>query len=248
MKSTAPAAPETNVEQVFRNVRDDIVKCRLSPGAKLNIQECSTTYGVGTTPVREALSRLAATGLVLAQGNRGFRVSELSIDDLVDLTKARLWIEEYVLRRSIALGDLTWESDIIARAHQLGLSKVNSDKSLYLDETWEERHFDFHAALVGGCDSRYLYDYWERMFVAATRYRRWSAVNFPGERDVEDEHRAIMDATLARDADKATALMREHMIKLVVTIVGADPKTATDPSKIAEQISDAVRFSERSKD
>lgn len=242
MKLEVSASTETNVEQVLRKISDDIVRCRLSPGLKLNIQDCSTTYGVGTTPVREALSRLAATGLVVAQGNRGFRVSDLSIDDLVDLTKTRLWIEEYVLRRSIALGGLTWESDILARGHQLGVSKVNSDKSLYLDETWEERHFNFHAALIKACDSRYLYDYWERLFIAATRYRRWSAVNFPMERDVEDEHRAIMDATLARDADQAVALMRDHMIKLVTTITDADPNVTQDSAEIAAQILDSIDF------
>jgi len=227
---------ETHVEQAYRRIKSDIVKCLLAPGSKLNIHECSVRYDVGTTPVREALSRLTASGLVVAHGNRGFRVSELSLDDLIDLTKTRLWIEEFVLRRSIILGDITWESEIIARAHELGISKENSDRSLYLDETWEERHFNFHRALISGCDSRYLFDYWERLFITATRYRRWSAVNIPDDRNVENEHRAIMQAVLDRNADEAVELMRVHMIRLVQTIARTIPDANGDPETIAADI------------
>lgn len=238
MNSLQPLTNSTQAEQVLQRLHHDIISCKLAPGTKLSIVECSKAYGIGATPLREALSRLAATGLVIAEGNRGFRVGSLSVDDLVDLTKTRMLIEDIALRASIINGDLRWESEIVACAHRLGISALNTDKSLYLDGSWEELHFQFHAALVSACGANNLLNYWESLFFAATRYRRWNSVNpslgrnVEDENRAEDEHRAIMDAVLSRNADKAVKLMHSHMIKLVHTNLTTDPDTKKDADDI----------------
>ena len=106
MNTLQPSANSSQAEQVFQLLHDDFIRCKLAPGTKLSIVECSKAYSVGATPLREAFSRLAVTGLIIAQGNHGFRVSALYVCDLADLTKAHMWIEDKALRTSIVNGDL----------------------------------------------------------------------------------------------------------------------------------------------
>ena len=78
MSQAALAAAETLSERASALVEADIVSGALTPGARLGIAETAARYGVGATPLREALSRLAARGLVDAIGKRGFRVKAVS--------------------------------------------------------------------------------------------------------------------------------------------------------------------------
>src|SRR3546814_13711371 len=64
--------------------------------------------------VREALSRLDAEGLVISSNQRGFRIAPISIDDLQDLTSVRIDVEINCLKHSLRLGDLGWETNLVA--------------------------------------------------------------------------------------------------------------------------------------
>ena len=92
-----------DAERARRSVIEaDILRGALAPGARLGIAETAARYGVGATPLREALSRLAARGLVDAIGQRGFRVKPISRDDLADIVRIRTVIEREALRLSMA--------------------------------------------------------------------------------------------------------------------------------------------------
>src|SRR5262245_1055433 len=75
----AVANGQTLTEQVLDRLRDDIVSGRLAASEKLRVQDLSERYGVGASPLREALSRLTADGLVENESNRGFRVAPMSV-------------------------------------------------------------------------------------------------------------------------------------------------------------------------
>jgi DNA-binding GntR family transcriptional regulator len=107
---------ETQSDRVLSAGRADILGCRLMPGGKLRINEIAKRHDVTLGAVREALSRLAAEGLVVAESQKGFRVSPLSSDDFRDLTDARGEIETLTLKRSIARGDVEWESQLVAKS------------------------------------------------------------------------------------------------------------------------------------
>src|ERR1700679_2577350 len=104
---------KTLTEAIVNRVRADILRCKLKPGDKLRVEELRATYGAGGSPVREALSRLTSVGLVRAEGQRGFTVSEVSTDDLLDLMRIRIWVETSALRSSIDNGDRNWEANIL---------------------------------------------------------------------------------------------------------------------------------------
>ena len=83
----------TLIEQAYRQLRDDIIEGRLAPGEKLRVEHLRRHYAVGAGTLREAITRLVSDALVEAEGQRGFRVAPVALDDLEDLTRLRLHIE-----------------------------------------------------------------------------------------------------------------------------------------------------------
>ena len=103
----------------YQRLRDDILTGLLPPNARLLMKELSSRYQVGIAPIREALARLHAEGLVRFSDHRGYRVSPLSADDILEFTKVRMLLEREALKDSIARGDDLWEANILASFHQL---------------------------------------------------------------------------------------------------------------------------------
>lgn len=165
---------------------------------------------MSVSPVREALARLVAAGLVEGEHNRGYRVTSLSLGDLDDLVRTRILVEGWALERSIENGDEHWEAKLMSTLHLLErLPRQQEDARLH-DERWEARHADFHEALLSACGSQILLEFCKALYDRADRYRRFSLSVETGKRDVDGEHRAIRDAALARDAVKARALLAAH--------------------------------------
>src|ERR1700732_3123875 len=113
MRPEADPAADTLSERAAAWIEADILSGVLAPGGRLGIADTAARYGVGATPVREALSRLAARGLVDAIGQRGFRVQSISRDDLADIVRIRSVLEREAIRLSIAAGDGGWEGVIV---------------------------------------------------------------------------------------------------------------------------------------
>lgn len=213
--------PRTRVEQTVNAIRADIISGALEPGARLGVERLKDLYGVGASTIREALSLLSADALVVVEGQRGFRVSELSADDLEDLSNARLLLESHALRQSIAHGDDDWEAGVVAAYHRLSRAtqRLRDGVDGAFDE-WETRNREFHEALVSRCNSSWILSMLETLNRHSERYRRAAlAANTP--RDVQGEHTALMDAALARDADRAVAILGEHVMTTVDVIADA---------------------------
>jgi DNA-binding GntR family transcriptional regulator len=196
----------------YEDLRADLLSCRILPGSRLKIQELCTRLSVSLGAIREALSRLTSEGLVVAEPQRGFRAAPISPEDLSDLTRVRIEIEALCLRRAIALGDVDWEARLVAAFHRLSRTpeRAPSDPVRSNDE-WAAAHAAFHLALVEGCGSPWLLRLHSQLYDQSERYRRLSVSLARQARKIGDEHQAIMDATLGRDADKAVALVTAHM-------------------------------------
>ena len=115
----AASAGATFAERAFHLLHADILSAKLRPGQKMKVETLREMYGLGATPLREALSKLSSLDLVTAEGQRGFRVAPVSIENLLDVTQTRAWIESVALRAAIAAGDRGWEAEILAAAHRL---------------------------------------------------------------------------------------------------------------------------------
>lgn len=215
---TNDEVPRTRVEQTVNAIRADVVSGVLEPGSRLGVDRLKDRYGVGASTIREALSLLSADALVVVEGQRGFRVSELSADDLRDLNNARLLLETHALRQSIELGDDDWEAAVVAAYHRLGRAneRVRDGVEGAFDE-WESRNREFHEALVSRCESSWIRSMLETLNRHSERYRR-AALAASTPRDVQGEHSALMEAALARDADRAAEVLATHLATTVSVI------------------------------
>ncbi len=199
-------------EGAYATLRGDLLACRLRPGAKLNIGGLAAELEVSLGAVREALSRLTAEGFVTAETNRGYRVAPVSETELLDLTSTRIEVEVACLRRAMRAGGVEWETRIVAAHHRLARTpeRVLGDENR-ITEDWAHAHKQFHAALVEACDSPWRLHLRGFLYDQTERYRRLSAPSLPQERDVAAEHRTLMEATLARDEERASDLLASHL-------------------------------------
>lgn len=192
-------------------LKKDIILGVFPPGSKLKPRELAERYDVGTVPLREALSRLVMSGFVEAEDQRGFRVAAASINELLDITRVRQEIESTALRAAIEHGDLAWEANVLAAFHRLDRTPRMDAASGELNLEWEIAHEAYHTALLEGCGSNWLIKLSKLLREQADRYRRMSvAVEGRTKRNVMKEHKELMDAIIARNADKACTLLKKH--------------------------------------
>jgi DNA-binding GntR family transcriptional regulator len=218
---TEPRA-RTLASAIFPQLRADIVSCRIKPGEKLNIATISKRFDVSLAAVREALSRLMAAGLVVAEDQRGFRASPLSIPDLMDLTQTRIEIESLALRRAMARGDEAWREGVMLawRSLQVIPRTLEHDRGQH-NEAWTFMHGRFHAALVGACGLEWLMRFRNQLYEQSERYRRMAVAIKSTGRDIDEEHRIIVEAVLSGDADQATTEMARHIERTTAAIAEA---------------------------
>jgi DNA-binding GntR family transcriptional regulator len=207
--STSPATPITVAGELYGQLRGDILEARLRPGQRLRSEALKQRYGGGVGTVREALNRLRAEGLVIQEDQRGFRVAPVSLDELRELTETRCWVNAVAVTASIAHGDAAWEESVLLAYHRMARHLAATEKP-DPHARLGELHRVFHATLYAACGSRWLIGFAETLFDAALRYQ---SLAFPDERDPRDydgEHRAIMEAAVARNAPEAVALLDQH--------------------------------------
>lgn len=202
----------TLVGSVYLDLRRHIIDGQFPPGARLRVEHLKQRYGAGTGTLREALALLVSDALVVAEGQRGFHVKPMSLDDFQDITQTRILLECQALRQSIEHGDDVWEGRLVAAFHTLSRAeaRLHEDHGDRFDD-WEARNREFHQALISACTSRWLHHFLAILYRQAERYRRLSVERKPIPRDVQAEHQAILDATLGRDPDTACRLLTQHI-------------------------------------
>jgi DNA-binding GntR family transcriptional regulator len=217
----------------YEGLRADLLACRIPPGRKLKIQELCLRFSVSLGAIREALSRLTSEGLVVSEPQRGFRAAPISASDLVDLTMVRIEVDSLCLRRAIACGDVNWESHLVAAAHRLARTPERvPDDPARTNEDWAEAHAAFHLALVAGCDSPWLLHLHTLLYAQSERYRRLSVPFAISGRNVNEEHQAIVTATLARDSEDAVRLLATHLEATTHILLSA----VVDGRKVLEDV------------
>ncbi|HWL05537.1 MAG TPA: FCD domain-containing protein [Xanthobacteraceae bacterium] len=209
---------------LLTRLRNDILTGAIGPGEKLNLDRVRTSYGVSLSPLREALSQLVAERLVEANENRGFWTAQVSRENVEEIFWLRGTLEVMALERSIALGDDSWEADIVSTLHRLEkLSYLKSRTQGVPNEEWELWHRRFHNALIGASQAPVLVQFCNSLHDHADRYRRNFLKDIHQSRDSHQEHREISAATLNRDTARACSLLREHLARTGADILAAMP-------------------------
>jgi len=197
--------------RVYARLRQDIMDGSLSPGARLKVEELRRQLGAGASPIREALSLLTSDHLVERLDQRGFRVAQVSKAEFQELLQTRCWLEERALRESIARGGTDWEEGVVLAHYHLTRAPRTAPKDgPPVDADWEDLHKQFHLALLAACGSSILLRICGQLYDQNTRYRQMSRRATSGKRNIGDEHAAIKDAVLDRDADLAVERLIAH--------------------------------------
>lgn len=203
---------KSRTEQTFASIRTALVRGEFLPGTRLRIDQLGKQYDASIGAVREALSRLTAEGLVVAEPQKGFVVAPVSRKDLKDLTEVRVDIEVRCLSEAIKHGDLDWEGRILSLQHKLrGLGPVMKDGRPFFPSDWHSVHEDFHEALTDACPNGWWLRLRRQLFMQSERYRQYSGPVEVADRDLTGEHDAIVDAAIKRDAEAAAKAMSVHL-------------------------------------
>jgi DNA-binding GntR family transcriptional regulator len=194
----------------YQRIKHDIVFGLLPPGSKVKLDDLKRRYEASLPTLREALNRLASEGFVDAQEQRGFFVTPVSGADLAEIAELRILLECHALRLSIANGDTEWEGRLVAAHHKLHLMEqrlLAGDESG--KETWKRYDWEFHQAMISNCQSANLLALHRTLFEKYLRYQML-VLTHRGELAAE-EHRAMLDRALARDADGASEILKTHI-------------------------------------
>jgi DNA-binding GntR family transcriptional regulator len=197
----------SSTQRAYHSLRREIITGRLPPGRRLKVETLKEHLGTGASPLREALSLLTSDQLVERLDQRGFRVAQTSAAQFQEILKLRCTLEDLAVRQSIQNGDQAWEEELVLCHYYL----TRSDRTDA--EAFEERHKSFHMALLGACGSPILLRFCDQLYDLNVRYRYLAGTSKSySSRNVESEHKAILEAAVNRDSEVAAKLLIDHYL------------------------------------
>lgn len=213
------AGVDTLATSIAASMRANIMCGAWPPDSRLRLDTLRKQFKVSYSPLREALSRLGAQGLVCIVDQRGYRVAPVSAPSLKHVIALRLDLESMALREAIARNNSSWLLRLV-ESHDI-LNALSIDARTNDAENWEERHRQFHFALLQGCNMPLLMQFIAILHDQSDRYRRLFLRTHAHDRDVPGEHAAVLQATLAREADLAVVLLQQHIKRTGANVLAA---------------------------
>jgi DNA-binding GntR family transcriptional regulator len=211
LRGNVSSGHRTLAEKAFVSIHDAIVRGDLQPGERLPIEELAEVFEMSPMPIREALRRLDAAGLVENVPHRGARVTELSLEDLHEVYEARLALEPMALARAAE----RFSDEDARRGHErLKALDVFGDRSS--PEAWAA-HTAFHFALYEAAGSPWLLRLIRPLWESSERYR----LAEPALRRLSmrrSEHRRMLDACVERQPEAARAELHNHLSRTANTV------------------------------
>jgi DNA-binding GntR family transcriptional regulator len=192
------------VDTVTERLRREILRGEIEPGGRIRVGELENRFGVSHIPIREALRRLEAEGLVVTSPQRATLVAGIALEDLAGLYDLRRIVEIPVVERGIAVateGDVQTVRDALA-----DLERANPES----DDFWEA-HRAFHWALMAPGATAWIERVLEQLWQSAERYVRLTASAFGTTEEAMREHRRMAELAEDRDATRLAELLRDHL-------------------------------------
>ena len=220
----------SKVDCAYELLKRDILNVTIPPDTPLKISWVQTQYNVGSTPLREALKRLESDRLVILHPNKGYVVSPVSIEELMEMYRSRKIIKQHLLNESIIFGDKYWEAEIVATHYCLSHELSPFDDACEYDDyiSWTQAHDAFDNALIGAHRSPWL----NRFNLLLTEHIRRqgrvfrllmpnlekqsfsnAALKSPALRALYaiERYTDLKDAALSRNAELITTLVDKHL-------------------------------------
>lgn len=211
MSAVRPVRAQSLVAQVHAEVRAGIAAGQYPCGTSINIAETAKKLGVSATPVREALARLAAEGLLLFNDNIGYRVPELpTAKDYTDWAVARIVVESNALQ--YILGPIDARLLDEAEAINAEIRRTRFGKDTEGVQRFSELNWAFHSRLIGLARNATLSDLHARLYAAPQFSRIFLGRGIPSQARVVAEHDVILRELRRGDREAAAAALRDHIV------------------------------------
>ncbi|WP_423815508.1 GntR family transcriptional regulator [Pseudomonas putida] len=209
-------APSSS-EIILKHLRDAIIKGELPEDEPIRQDDLAKSFNVSKIPVREALKRLEAEGLVEFQRNRGALVTRISDFELAQVCEVRVLLEVQIIKQAIPH---------LTEAH-FNQAEAILDEFLEVEDTrhWAELNWKFHACLYEAAQRPFLFNMIRSIHDKIERYLRLQIEKSPdGKRIADEEHRAILEACRARDEAHAASLMEQHIHQVCDKLLALLPR------------------------
>jgi len=216
LAAEAGPSPKLVAERAYFELRDRIVTLRLAPGTVLREDELMREMGIGRTPLREAVKRLALENLVAVQPRRGTFVSEVEAADIVNISEVRAELEAYAAElAALRMNDA-------ARAAAAALIGEMEEVTRPHDQEWLMR-FDerIHRFTWEATGNPYLIETLERYFTHSLRIWYLVLDRVPGLGHTVHDQTHLIEALIARDGPRAREIMRAHILEFQREILAA---------------------------
>lgn len=214
------ATEQTLTNYCYKKLKEAIIRGEFKPGEKLRIATLKSYLNVGPTPIREALSRLASSGLIDVEANRGFFVKNVSEEEVGDIYATFNKIELLALNQAIELGNSSWEANILGSLHKLSI--IEKGPSPVDSENWLLLNYEFHHSLIAACNSPCLLKIREDVYQLFDRYCHLSIlINENSLQLNHNEHCEIAKAVISRNKSKACEMTTLHLKKSFNQVVKA---------------------------
>jgi DNA-binding GntR family transcriptional regulator len=205
-------------DRAYATLREDIVEWRLAPGTVLQEVEQSERLGVSRTPVREALARLTADGLVAAQGGRGLVVTTVSVESVEQLFDLRRALEQETARAAAKNRTPDVFLDLRDRFREAAGLLVDGDPS-------HSRYYELVDRLDSAIDDAaanpYLVAALRNLRPHLARVRRVSRDDPDRLRAAAQEHLLIVEAIIDGDAELAASATRVHLYRSLQSVLAS---------------------------
>ncbi len=196
----------TTIDQIVDHIRNAIFSGKFIPGSKLKEKEASDWLGVSRMPVREAFRILEAQGLIEIEPNKGAKVTRISLEDLEEIYEARVLLEVYCLRKFVGLISDQNIAIMEGICDKMETAIEQKDPLAYFDHS-----FNFHKYYISHCQNKVL----ESVFMRMENSIRCLQFNLEKKpefyRKSLKEHRQILKALRAKEADDCEKLIRRHL-------------------------------------
>ena len=202
---SAKESGSSATHSAYQTLHRMIVTGDLKPGEKLKIEQLRKRLHTGASPIREALSLLTSDNLVERIDQKGFRAAPTNLANFEEILALRCALEEMALHQSLANRTDEWEEQVVLSHHRMVRAMAQSS------DDFEAMHKAFHMTILSGCAGPILLKFCSQLYDLNIRYRYVAGrdLNYK-QRDASTEHKAILDAIVAHDAERAATALRTH--------------------------------------
>ena len=222
-----PLVQESTPAIIARKLHEAIADGSFPPGSQLTESGLAADLGVSRGPLREAMQRLTAEGLLVSHRNRGLFVVSMTDDDIRDMYVVRTAVERAAVEQLIARGD----RDSVA-----ALNEMVDEMRRHIDDPngaeMAEADMHFHRCLVECARSERLSRLHETVLIETRMCLRAMRGTYSSGAERIDEHQALVDAIAAGRGRQADELMVEHMHDGLHRLIGADDDR-NSPNKVS---------------